>query len=361
MDFGQILSQKGIKMVGQTLDYLIITPLPVFYKINLYNEMAKSLRIFVVFLAHSTLETRSHDFVGLEKARFCYVLLFEGTLQQRHMWHNGYQIARLLRQKSYKRLLLGGWDRLEFWIGAFMSPKACNAVVVESSILESHTSGFKGFLKRLFLSRVCCAFVCSNWHSKLLEALHFKGEVKITHGVGIINPPAMRRDKRAYRNKFICIARLSPVKNLEFLLGVFAKLPNLSLSVVGTGELEETLKSMASSNVIFLGAVDNARLGALLCDHDVLILPSLVEPWGLVVEEALGAGLPVFVSTACGAQGLVQGEGGKMNGCIFDPQDEAGLEQLLAGLNPAHYQTLLEGALSWSLEAKDRKQVGAYL
>ncbi|WP_104711716.1 glycosyltransferase family 4 protein [Helicobacter felis] len=340
------------------LDYLIITPLPVFYKVNLYNELTKSLKICVVFLASHTQEVRSKDFNTLEKARFDYCMLFEGALQQRPAWSNAAKLLKLLRQRPYKTLLLGGWDCLEFWVGAFLSPKACNGVVVESSIMESPTGGFKGFLKRLFLKRISRAFVCSNLHAKLLETLHFKGEIKITHGVGIINPPSHRRDKRPYAQKFICIARLTSVKNLEFLLGVFAKLPNLSLSLVGTGELEESLKNMASSNVRFLGAVENTRLHALLCAHDILILPSLSEPWGLVVEEALAVGLPVLVSKACGAQVLVQ-EG--VNGYLFDLQDETQLKECLEKLNPASYQTLLEGALSWSLETKDREQIGAYL
>ncbi|WP_163533110.1 glycosyltransferase [Helicobacter suis] len=187
--------------------------------------------------------------------------------------------------------------------------------------------------------------------------MHFKGEIKITHGVGIIHPAKKRREKRPYAQKFICIARLSAVKNLEFLLLVFAHLPELSLSVVGTGELEEKLKNMASPNVVFLGAIENASLNSLLCAHDMLILPSLKEPWGLVVEEALSAGLPVLVSLACGAQVLVQ-EG--VNGFLFCPKDSARLQELLKNLG-ASYPTLLEGAQLWSLEDKNRKQIEAYL
>ncbi|WP_104751202.1 glycosyltransferase family 4 protein [Helicobacter salomonis] len=345
-------------MAGQTLDYLIITPLPVFYKVNLYNELVKSLKICVVFLAQYTQEVRSKDFNTLEKARFDYSVLFEGSLQQRPVLSNLLKIAQILRQKPHKRLLIGGWDCIEFWAGAFLTPKSCNGVVVESSIIESTTSGLKSWLKRLFLRRVSHALVCSHLHADLLKALHFKGVLKTTHGVGVINSPTSRRDRRPYSQKFICIARLTSVKNLEFLLRVFAQLPHLSLSLVGTGELEEKLKSAASSNVCFLGAVKNTHLNALLCAHDVLILPSLREPWGLVVEEALAVGLPVLVSAACGAQVLVQ-EG--VNGHIFDPKDEMRLKQLLENLNPVSYQTLLEGALNWSLEAKDREQIGAYL
>ncbi len=88
-----------------------------------------------------------------------------------------------------------------------------------------------------------------------------------------------------------------------------------------------------------------------------MILPSLKEPWGLVIEEALSAGLPVLVSVACGAQVLVQ-EG--VNGFLFCPKDSARLQELLKNLG-AYYPTLLEGAQLWSLEDKNKTQIEAYL
>ena len=50
---------------------------------------------------------------------------------------------------------------------------------------------------------------------------------------------------------------------------------------------------------------------------DALILPSTYEPWGLVINEAMAAGLPVIVSKLCGcSMDLV--EAGK-NGYLIDP------------------------------------------
>ena len=57
------------------------------------------------------------------------------------------------------------------------------------------------------------------------------------------------------------------------------------------------------------------------------ILPSLKDTWGLVVNEAMAAGLPVVVSNRCGcAQDLVR-EG--VNGFTFDPLDVEGLARLM--------------------------------
>ena len=57
------------------------------------------------------------------------------------------------------------------------------------------------------------------------------------------------------------------------------------------------------------------------------MLPSTFEPWGLVVNEALAAGLPVLVSEACGCvPELVDTK----NGYVFNPNKQ---DELVTGLN----------------------------
>lgn len=50
-----------------------------------------------------------------------------------------------------------------------------------------------------------------------------------------------------------------------------------------------------------MGFVNNDELYSIYQSHDVFILPSRSEPWGLVVEEALYNGLPVIASDKVGS------------------------------------------------------------
>ncbi|WP_104748037.1 glycosyltransferase [Helicobacter cetorum] len=341
------------------LDYVVVTHLPTFYKINLYNELAKNLKIFVVFLALDTNEKRASDFSHLENISFEYLLLSKDCLQNRPVLKNILKLKTLLKNRPTKKVLISGWDCLEFWALRFLNSKDKNAIVVESSIYESEIKGLKAWLKKFFLKKMSLAFVCAKAHRELLKTLNFKGEIRETLGVGIINKINFEPKPRKYSQKFLFVGRLIKVKNLELLIEVFKELQDYHLSIVGVGELEESLKELAKGavNIQFLGAVANSKLPFIYLEHDMLILASLKETWGLVIEEALYYQRPVIVSENCGASALIQHG---VNGFIFNPTHKALLKEIMLNLNDEAYQLLLEGVEKFSIDKKDKKQVAVY-
>jgi glycosyltransferase involved in cell wall biosynthesis len=77
-----------------------------------------------------------------------------------------------------------------------------------------------------------------------------------------------------------------------------------TLVMAGSGELEQELKTFCAEqgldNVVFTGFVNQAELPALYAASDVFVLPSEHEPWGLAVNEAMCASLPVVVAREVG-------------------------------------------------------------
>ncbi len=86
----------------------------------------------------------------------------------------------------------------------------------------------------------------------------------------------------------------------------------VSLLMVGTGEMDAELRQRVSQlglngYVAFTGFVNQAELPKVYAASDVFVLPSEDEPWGLIVNEVLCAGLPVVVSEEVGCvQDLVK-------------------------------------------------------
>jgi glycosyltransferase involved in cell wall biosynthesis len=74
--------------------------------------------------------------------------------------------------------------------------------------------------------------------------------------------------------------------------------------MAGSGELEQELRAFCQrhelANVVFIGFVNQSNLPALYAASDVFVLPSQDEPWGLAVNEAMCAGLPIIVSREVG-------------------------------------------------------------
>lgn len=78
----------------------------------------------------------------------------------------------------------------------------------------------------------------------------------------------------------------------------------LHLVMAGSGEMDAELRALAATYpelaVHFTGFVNQAEMPALLGASDVFLFPSTGEPWGLIVNEAMAAGLPVVVGERCG-------------------------------------------------------------
>jgi glycosyltransferase involved in cell wall biosynthesis len=117
--------------------------------------------------------------------------------------------------------------------------------------------------------------------------------------------------------QLVIVARQVEVKNLAAAIEAVSSDPELReglmLSFVGDGPLRPSLEALARRLRVktrFLGALPRPQVGAALGHADALLLPSTCEPWGIVVCEALGMGIPVIASPAVGAATSLAGQTG---------------------------------------------------
>ena len=336
---------------------IFITPLPAFYKVNLYNEVAKRKNISVWFLGNETNENRASDFVSSE-INFNHCFINKGSFQMRNKLISCFRLIKKLIIQYPKEVIIGGWDTVEFWMVFLLLNRNKISLVLESSILESKTNGIKGFLKRMFLRKVSKVYASGDNHIKLLRDLNYNRDIIKTKGVGIINYISKSQPLESYQKKYIYIGRLSEVKNLPFLIKIFNKLSDCSLTIIGEGPDKMKLESLSEPNINFVGSIENKELSQYFMQNNFLILPSLSEPWGLVVEESFYNGMPVIVSNNCGSVDLVNNE---FNGYIFDPDSALELETIIKGINNNIYQKLKGNIAANYIESKDLDQIDSYL
>lgn len=334
-------------------DILYITNLPSFYKINLFNEIAKYRKLLVIF-THTSSSMRNADFYKGERHFNYYQIKDEAKVGK------AFILLKLVICTKYKRLFLAGWDQFPFWLLVLISSKRKNNAVIESSIFESSTSGLKGIMKKFFLRRVSRAYVSGSTQEQLVKGLSFEGRIIKTYGVGIFNIiPQPPYTKKSTINKFIYVGRLSPEKNLEALIRTFNSMPQLQLGIVGFGPQKAYLETLADKNISFLGAIPNKEMASVFQKYDVLILPSISEPWGLVVEEALNNGLPVIVSDRVGCSEDIVNE---HIGIVFRLIDPDGLRNAILKMCDLSYHNTCRYYISkLDFKSKEELQLGSYL
>lgn len=170
----------------------------------------------------------------------------------------------------------------------------------------------------------------------------FKGYDAVDNDHFAAGADAARTDAARLRAKhglpekyFFANTRFIPRKNIDSLLRAFAAMrsaaPEWGLVVSGSGEMDAEWKKLAADlgvqGVVWPGFLQYGALPDYYGLASAFVHPALSEPWGLVVNEAAAAGLPLAVSCTVGARWELVRDG--ENGFLFDPESVDDLASVL--------------------------------
>ena len=224
----------------------------------------------------------------------------------------------------------------------------------DSTWQDEPRSRIKEALKRRYVSAFGSALVAGSRAGEYLAGLGIPAErqfrpwdvVDNGHFAGGADRARSRAESERERLKlppryFLCVARFVAKKNLAGLIDAYARYvaeagaEAWALVLSGSGPLEAELRSRVAAagldrHVHFPGFLQYPDMPACYGLTGALVLPSVSDQWGLVVNEAMAAGLPVLVSDRCGCAPELVREG--ENGCTFSPGDPAGLARHMTTL-----------------------------
>ena len=338
----------------QYYDFVYLTNTPSFYKLNLCNEIAKSHNLMLVLYGYGS--EAVNKVIDDSHYDFDYKFINEGDSNKRNKLKTFVNLMRLMRRVKAKKIIYAGWMSPEYNLYSFISPKHKNVMVCESSIIDVSLQGWRGAIKRAIISRMGSALPSGRPHAELFKSIGFKGTVHITGSVGIFNKGKREAMKPNSPLKYIYVGRLVDVKNVGMLIDVF-NANGKPLTIVGKGVMEKELKAKAYPNITFSGFIDNEQLGAVYQSHDIFILPSKYEPWGLVVEEAIYWGLPVIVSDHVGSHVDMVDDLG--TGAVFKSDDIGSLNKAIADVE-ANYDKYKQNVMKVDWQSRDKQQIEAY-
>lgn len=133
-----------------------------------------------------------------------------------------------------------------------------------------------------------------------------------------------------------CVAELHPRKGQEYLIKaaplIQKKFPHIRIILVGKGNdhdrLQKLITQLDLTEIVLLIGHRN-DVPYILAASDIFVLPSLKEAFGLVLLEAMTAGLPIVATRSGGVPDIIQ-EG--KNGILIEPENEKALSKAIIEL-----------------------------
>jgi glycosyltransferase involved in cell wall biosynthesis len=281
-------------------------------------------------------------------------------------WMRAGRIINWIIEQNIRFVLMMGYNDL----GRVRIIRWCRRVGIpcwlfgDSNILGDNNRGCKRFVKRPIVATIvrscdgifCCGSLGLQYFVKYGatpdRCIYFPYEPDY----GLICNLSDRTIDQARRRFGLCknrrvlvfSGRLAEVKRADLVIAAFAAIaerrPEWDLLMIGDGPLRTSLEASVPSRlvdrVIWTGFLDDqATMSALYRASEVLILPSDTEPWGLVINEAVAAGLAVVSSDLVGASAELVRDG--VNGRIFTAGDVAALiASLLEVTDPARISAM---------------------
>jgi len=322
----------------------IISP----YKTLLFNALHEINRKIEVLYISKTESRRAWD-VNTDTLEFPYRIMFNILADEISKVSLFKETIKHLNNMNPNVLIIDGYSYASSWAGLFWAKRNKKKIILwSSSNRDDHKRTFyKEYIKSLFV-RSCDAYnVYGTKSKKYLICLGAREDRIFTTGNntdnGFYYHETMKwsRERSALiksfgmpERNFLYIGRFSPEKNIMRLLDAYRDLKRGSewgLILLGRGpqkeDIERHIKTHQIKNVFMPGFKQKDEVPKYMAVSDIFVLPSISEPWGLVVNEAMAAGFPVLVSIKCGcSDDLIKSN---ENGFVFDPLDKDGLLKLM--------------------------------
>jgi glycosyltransferase involved in cell wall biosynthesis len=282
------------------------------YRRPLFDELAKTLDLTVVFCVRSKAFRRWDTSRALVDPQFKPLVLPHIRVGPVVLTRG---LLRLLRQDRFDVIVIGVIDfitlpqvcLLLLWSWLQRIPLVtCEEFFPTRWYMESRpTIARVAVAMRRFVYRRSSAF--ATWNPKARDFLVSCGieESRIFFGPHFYPPTEGTPGPSASGSAptFVTIAYFLPRKGLLTLVRVFKRIEgDVLLMIAGSGEQEDELRAAGADDprIQFVGHLDAGPKRSLLASAYAFVLPTLWDPWGLVVNEALYEGVPVVVTDAAG-------------------------------------------------------------
>ena len=207
-----------------------------------------------------------------------------------------------------------------------------------------HLKGIKGFLKLLrgnyqrlkYGNKIGFIAATGDLGTRTYQKFGYKATKILQWGYFVNSTYNQISEKN---NNLIFVGNLNYNKQIGPLLNLYLEneFSFDRFEIVGSGPLEDEIRSKTKGNkkIKLYGRLTNKEALKILAQSKLLVLPSLEDGWGVVINEALLGGTPVIISDNVGAKILVENSD---RGAVFKAGDYEQLKKLLQIWTTKNYE-----------------------
>ena len=213
-------------------------------------------------------------------------------------------------------------------------------IPVEELWFSSIKANLLAKMQRILFQNCNAAIATTLFQKKVLEKMKIPSKMihVIPNAVDpaefhpTINCGTLKRTLQLENNKIVLTARrLEIYKGVKYLIMAAPEIlknnPDTKFLIIGEGSEEVHLKKIArrlkvDDKILFLGRISHKILPKYIALADVVVLPSLYEPFGILAIEALAMEKPVVASNVGGISEIVNH---MKNGILVRPMDQESL------------------------------------
>ena len=317
-----------------------------FSRLAAFQKLGNNLRLNVVGIELSRFQNKYPWGTSPEKLDCNLITVINNkSLEQAGFLKINYQTLATVSNLNPDIVAVAGYAEFSVLLIVLWAKIKRKKVILLSASKENDAPRpwWKEKIKSFILKCYDAALVGGKPQKRYLEKLGMSSDTIFT-GYNVVGNENFHPDKIKslaapyQKSYFLAINRFVPKKNLSRLISAYAEYRKSTsnepwdLILCGDGELrcqvEQQITELGLEKYIYLpGFLQQTELLPYFAHASCFIHASTQEQWGLVVNEAMAAGLPVLVSNRCGCFEDLIIEG--VNGFGFNPEDTQQLTNLM--------------------------------
>lgn len=295
---------------------LFITNLPSPYRVDFFNELGKKTDLTVCYERKKSSE---RDEKWINKAKRSYKEKYISAKMLGVDRSIGLGIVKELRNK-YDYVIISGWSSPSVMLAIVYCQIHNISYIMEDDggLINPNGEKYK-FVKRLLLRKVAAYFTTTSENVAVMSKLGVKKDKIYKYPFSSVTnrdiEDALLKKKESNnirhsleikeKNVILAVGQFIDRKGFDVLLKAFSKMPeDCGLYFVGgkpTKQYLDIVQQGNIKNVHFIGFMEKKELKLYYAAADIFVHPTREDIWGLVINEALAAGLPVITTKKCGA------------------------------------------------------------